>query len=216
MTLNGNPIYNEYLARYKAMNQEQKNIFNQYFKIEEGCLAVLKRRKNLDPNAYFNLVLKKAEEICNLNVALNKLGIDEEQVQEIPPFSFGGFNYSKSLLVGDYSNLYECTWLMFSDKQVYVYSLEFDMLGDYRNERMAEYFYKDVTNITTTNLQTELFVHTQNGCGQDKLSKVLKTTNQFKIVVPGEQYVCQVATADDQFKNNVSAAKAKLREKKEQ
>lgn len=220
---NVDPIYQKYLNNYAGMTNEQQKIFDDYFRTEQknGCGKIGGMSKGgMSKTGYLDLVVKKGEKFVTFDKVLSKLGVDEDEVNEIPPYSFGGFDYyGKEIIQGKlgFTNKYQITWLLFSDTQVYLYSFTFDMLSGTTRESCEEYFYKDVTNITTTQNQREIIVYTNSGCGGAKTtSKSIEIYNTFKIIVPGDTLECGVVELDDNLLNKIQATKAKIREKKNQ
>lgn len=162
--------------------------------------------------------------------ALKRLGVDEEQVKEIPPVSFEGYAFIADHVRGikrDYFTFNsknkavtptkELTWIFFGDEQVFVYKCRVDTVDNaLRSEETQEYFYKDITAFST---QSESYtekvrVLKEDGCSS-KLDweERIAETERFRIVVPGEVFSCAISPEQD---NNakISAMKQKLREKK--
>lgn len=87
--------------------------------------------------------------------ALKKLGIDEEQVNEIKPISFGGHvyegaSYSKQGSDGYWrTNKYEVVMLFFSEHEVHCYTYTFDTTEPKQTEATDVYFYRDIVSVST-------------------------------------------------------------------
>jgi hypothetical protein len=154
--------------------------------------------------------------------ALDKTGVDESQVNEIAPCEFKNWSLDKDTRVkigGDgrfRSSAYQVTWLFFSDKQVYVYQYTFNMDKDEKKERTEEYFYKDITNFSTSSESEEKETW---GIPKGCINKVPTVTRKnidrdvFKLIVPGDQFLCEMVN-DSEAENKIKAMKNKLREKK--
>ena len=115
------------------------------------------------------------------------------------------------------SNKYESSILFFSDTQIYVYTYVLDMLSTSKKENCEEYFYKDVTNISSIEEDTEVNITTTGGCGGKSIKNTKGTISEYylKITVPGDQMKLAVYNPDEAFERSIKAAKNKLREKKD-
>ena len=86
---------------------------------------------------------------------LDKLGIDEEEVKEIEPIWFGGYDYKTASRVkkGEdniwRSDRYEYVILFFSSNEVHLYKYRFDTTSDSESEETDVYFYKDIVSVAT-------------------------------------------------------------------
>jgi hypothetical protein len=176
-----------------------------YFKTPEGCIGTLLNMLfGVSDETYDAMVSAKRQSYNPKQKALNKIGLDESQVNEIPPVNFEGYDFEKSNYVKKgkdnrwRSSRYQTTWLFFSDAQVYMYSYAFNLDSDEKNERTEEYFYKDIVNFSTAS-------DTVDKAGQKVES------HRFKLVVPGDQF--SVAMTGD-AESVLQAMKQKLREKK--
>ncbi|MBR2903274.1 MAG: hypothetical protein IKC37_01375, partial [Clostridia bacterium] len=146
--------------------------------------------------------------------------LDEDELKEIPPVYFHGWEYegkpaptwSKIGKDGrSRASKYSATWLFFSNTQVYMYSIVFDMASDSKTEKTEEYFYKDITNFSTSSDSIEVTAF--EGCMNRPVKKQIEVT-RFALIVPGDKFWCStsnVANVDDAIK----AMKQKLREKKQ-
>ena len=140
--------------------------------------------------------------------------MDEDQVKEIPPAYFEGYNYgdawAKRKANGSWvSSAYQVSWLFFSSEQIYFYEYTIHMDEDLKTERTDEYFYKDVTSFSTQSTTQEAKTRSEKG-GQ---KKVQVETKMFKMVVPGEQFIVSMTGIKD-ADSTVQGMKHKLREKK--
>lgn len=184
--------------------EEQRKVI-EYFCKQEGCLS-----KNMTDDEYLQLVLRKRDSMNFRARALSKIGLDEDEVNEIPPAMFEGFvfknAYAKKRANGRWvSSAYQVSWVFFSSTQVYIHRYTFNMDEDKKNESTDEFFYKDVTSFSTSS-ETE----TAHGLGDSKFEV---ETNKFCMVVPGDKlYVSMDGVADSEA--IIQAMKQKLREKK--
>ena len=170
---------------------------------------------------YETMVRAKAGSMDFKKKALDKLGIDESEVSEIEPVHFEGYYfddkkaYARAGKDGYYrSSAYEITWLFFSSTQVYIYYYRFNMDEDGKKEGTDEYFYKDITNFSTSTDSVEKEMVDKVSCS-GKTTYIRRTidTNKFKMVVPGESFSCSMVQ-NEYTDRAIKGMKAKLREKK--
>jgi len=178
-----------------------------YFLKPEGCMS-----KNMSDDEYFSMVIAKRDALNLKARALGKIGLDEDELQEIPPVMFEGFTFqdawAKKRANGNWvSSSYQISWLFFSTTQVYLYQYVIYMDEDKKREYSEEYFYKDVTNFSTRS-------ETEKAKGTLGNSIEVETT-KFALVVPGATLTVAVEGSKN-FEDAIQAMKQKLREKKMQ
>jgi hypothetical protein len=200
----------------KGRSEEQQKVIK-YFLKPEGCFS-----KNIPDAEYDSLVQSKYESLNLKQKALDKTGVDESQVNEITPCEFRHWHYDKNTRTklgkdGKFrSSAYQVTWLLFSDKQIYVYQYTFNMDEDGKKEKTEEYFYKDITNFSTSSESEDTVVlKVGKGCINKKPIPVHEKVDHdvFKLIVPGDSFVCDMVN-DSEAEGKIRAMKAKLREKK--
>ena len=197
--------------RIKGRNDEQKAVIR-YFCNEPACLS----KKPISDEEYEEIVRNFLSSNDFQKKALNKIGLDEDQVKEIEPVHFEGYLFDKDALAKTgqdglwRSSKYQVSWLFFSDTQVYVYQYTFFLDEDGRKERTEEYFYKDITNFSTVSDTEEV---PQYDPKQDKTNLVNVNSNRFAITVPGDRFYCSMEQ-NDYTERSIQGMKAKLREKK--
>jgi hypothetical protein len=206
----------ELARRLQGRTPEEKKIIK-YLWAPDGCLS-----KNITDEEYDQAVQAKYASLNLKQKALDKTGVDESQVNEIPPCEFKSWHYErdkngKSLVRikrgkdGQYrTSAYQGTWLLFSNEQVYVYQYTFNMDGDSKKERTEEYFYKDITNFSTTAEDEETL--TSSGC-LNKIQRDVAHYDLFQLIVPGDRFLCDLSSIAE-AEEKIQAMKAKLREKK--
>lgn len=182
-----------------GMNQTQKDVIT-YF-VREGCGA-----KTISDEQYYSIVANARSQYNSMGRALDKIGIDEDEVKEIPPVYFEGFRFTnafaKKTANGRWvSSTYEITWLFFSDSQVHVYRCRFNLDDDNKTEITDEYFYKDITSFTTISEEET----TRN---DEKIP-----TETFRMRGSGIDFECSLTEMRD-FETSIKGMKQKLREKK--
>lgn len=193
------------LERYKQGKTVDQQKVIDYFCKEEGCLS-----KNITDDEYWQMVKKKRDSLRLRNKALSKIGLDEEEVNEIPPAVFEGFvfknAFAKKRANGNWvSSSYQVAWLFFSSTQIYVYRCTFNMDDDKKKESTDEFFFKDVTSFSTSS-ETE----TAHGLGSERFEI---ESNMFIMVVPGDKIFVPMDGVPNS-EEIIQAMKQKLREKK--
>lgn len=202
----------------KGRTPEQKKVLD-YFLGGGGCLSFLSPA--MKDEEYDAMVQAKASSIDFRQKALNKIGLDEDQVSEIEPVHFEGYWFDEKQTRAKWgkdrewrSSAYQITWIFFSSSQVYVYQYTFNMDEDGRKETTEEYFYKDITNFSTTSDTIEKEVLDKVSCkGESTYARKNVDANSFIIVVPGDKFYCSM-DQNDYTERAIQGMKAKLREKK--
>lgn len=201
--------YDESVSAY--FNDEQKS----------GCFGSDPKY----PDSWFDdILLQWINNDASKAIALSKIGIDASQVNEIEPICFQGFE-SEADYRGRYgldgrfrTTQYSVTWLFFSDSQIFVYKVFFDLLYHKRKTITCEYFYKDITNFSSvfSSYKSKKFIE-KKGCLNSGYDSVLTDieTRKFSIVVPGDSFLCSVSGVAN-IDEIIQGLKQKLREKKEQ
>ena len=197
--------------RSKGRPEDQKKALR-YFLVEDGCL-----KKTISDAEYDALVQSVLQTINSKQKAINKIGLDESELQEIEPVHFEGYVFGdkNSFSKPGKDNLwrsskYQISWLFFSATQVYLHQFSFNLDEDGKKESTEEYFYKDITNFSTTSdtVETPYWDNKQN-------KSLLKNvdSNRFALTVPGDKFYCSM-TQNDYTERAIQGMKAKLREKK--
>ena len=187
--------------------EEQRKVI-EYFLKQEGCLS-----KNMTDDEYLALVRRKRDSLNLKQKALNKIGLDEDELQEIKPIMFEGFTFknawSKRRANGNWvSSAYQVSWLFFSATEVYIYQYTMNMDEDKKSESTEEYFYRDVTSFNT---RTETETAKDN-----RGNKIEVESNKFAIIVPGATLCVALDDTNGNFEAAIQGMKQKLREKKMQ
>jgi hypothetical protein len=200
----------EVKERYKNRNDEQKRVIR-YFAVD-GCLS-----KTISDTDYNELVKSTISNQDFKKKALEKIGLDESELQEIEPVHFEGWAYGNNISYakrgkdGNWrSSAYQISWLFFSSTQVYLYQNTVHFDKDDKKVATEEYFYKDITNFSTSTDTVE------TPYWDPKLKKSLLEnidSNRFALTVPGDKFYCSLEQ-NDYTERAIQAMKAKLREKK--
>lgn len=202
----------EVKQRGKNRTPEQKMALR-YF-LNDGCL-----QKKPSDEEYDNLVRKMIAErnLNNPQTALDKLGVDADEVTEVKPLFLEGYvfgdknSYAKVGKDNEWrSSRYQVSWIFCSATHVYLYQYTFNTDEDGKKVATEEYFFKDITNFSASSDTVETPYW-------DKKQKkvVLKNVDstRFRITVPGDSLYCVMAQTDEN-EAAVKGLKAKLREKK--
>ena len=197
----------------RGRTAEQKKVID-YFADLGGCLSSVMKDQDYDA-----LVAAKVNGINFKERALNKIGLDESQVNEIEPIHFASWyhddrkTFAKQGKDGLWrSSAYQVSWIFFSDTQVYLYQYTFHMDEDTKREATEEYFYKDITNFSSTTDTVEKMV-SRSGCMSNTIIRSTVENDVFALIVPGDKLRCSM-TRSDYTERAIQGMKAKLREKK--
>lgn len=206
----------ELQRRLKGRTPDQQKVIK-YFCGAGGCFN---KFSDSDYDAMLSAKVKATDFKAK---ALAKIGLDAEEVNEIAPVTFEGYvfdnNKAYSICGKDgkwRSSMYQITWLFFSATQVYFYTYVFNMDEDGKKETTEEYFYKDITNFSTTSDTVEREVPVTKGCAFKKVTVWERRnieTNRFSLIVPGDKMYCAM-TANETTERAIQGMKQKLREKK--
>lgn len=202
----------------KGRTPEQQSVIKYFKGSGGGCLSMFS--SGLTDEQYEGIVMARAKSMDFKAKALSKIGLDESQVTEIDPVHFEGYSFGPNVYVrpgkdGRYrTSAYQISWLFFSSSQVYVYQYTFNLNQEGLQERTEEYFYKDITNFSTSSDTVEKEVLEKMSCkGEPTFSRKNVETNVFALVVPGEKFTCSMERSD-YTERVIQGMKAKLREKK--
>ncbi len=199
----------------RGRTPEQQSVIK-YFYQAGGCLS-----KKLTDAEYEAMLQRKLSSMNFKQRALDKIGLDESQVAEIEPVHFEGYDYDDKdamVLRGRdnfwRSSKYQVSWLFFSADQIYVYQYTLDMATDAKKERTEEYFYKDVTNFSSSSDSVEKETVDKISCtGKATYTRSNVDYSRFALVVPGEKFYCSMQQTE-YTEASIQGMKAKLREKK--
>jgi len=204
----------------KERTPEQKTVIKYFCGDGNGCVCGGCLSKDLKDEEYEGMVMASAKSIDFKQKAFDKIGLDESQVNEVPPIHFEDYSFEGNTLsrLGKdgvwRSSAYQITWLFFSSSQVYVYQYTFNMDEDGKQERMEEYFYKDITNFTTSSDTVEKLARGKTSfTGETTFSRSNVKTNYFMLSAMGDKFYCAMKQ-NDYTEKVIQGMKAKLREKK--
>lgn len=143
--------------------------------------------------------------------ALRKLGLDEDEVNEIAPITFDGYVYDKALVKqgkdGKYrSSKYQAVMFFFSSNEVHCFTYDFSITESGQKESTDVYFYKDIVSVST---QTE---GTEYSVGKGKSSQF--DYEYFKLTTTGGTSIsCSLRNIDD-AQRSINGMRSLIKSKK--
>jgi hypothetical protein len=207
-------------ALKNGKSPEQKRVIDFFFSQckEGGCLS---KSYNLTMDEYLKLVQDKVNNLNTKAKAIEKIGLDESEISEIEPIALASFVYDDDvhIKVEDgvaVSSQYALTWIFFSATQIYTYKYIFDTTSDNTWEFTNDFFYTDVTCLTTLRrLKEKIDAVTGKGCLSSGIQYVHNNyvVDTFEIIVPGTSYSFSMRNGES-YESSIQAAKQMLREKK--
>ena len=202
----------------RGKNSEQQSIIKFFYGAGGGCLS----KSGMTYQQYQEKVFARLKKLNTRQMALKKLGIDEDEVREIEPVSFEGFLYTDkndNLVAragsGWVSSDYQITWIFFGERELFIYQYSFSMISDSKRENTMQYFYQDVTNFAAASETYQKWTsQPAGGCkGGVDYTQVSTDADEFKIVVPGDTLKCSM-TPTDNTDAAIRGMRNKLREMK--
>ena len=169
-----------------------------------------------------------ANRLFSLNLrerALEKIGLDESEVQEIPPIVLSGYAFDDVTPTNDVwvkieddvavASRFAASWIFFSATQIYTYTYKFDTTSDDTWETTQDFFYQDITSFMTRErvvekIDTHLVGCLKKGVQAEKNNYVVNT---LRIVVPNDSFSFSMRN-NETLEQSLQAAKAMLRERK--
>ena len=205
----------------KGKTPEQQRCIDFFFHDDKsGCLSSNTTTYTL--GEYQTLVARKCAELNLRQKAINKIGLDESQIQEIEPivltsFRFDDDSYIKVKDKAVVSSKYSVSWIFFSREQLFTYTFILDMTSDNTWEYTNDYFYTDITSISTSRLVKEkIDITIGSGClngNKDNVTKSNYVIDSLEITAAGvkDSFTMRNSTT---MEESVQAVKAMIREKK--
>ena len=213
---------------------EQKDVIDFFTSGLSGCWYGGKIFSKLKMIDYEQIVANRLSGLDLKNMAIEKIGLDESEINEIPPIVLSGYIWEdfdakdRDDVVFFHaedgravSSRFSVTWLFFSRLQIYSYTYIFDTVSDRIWEKSMEFFYQDITCFAINeNLVQKIIDKNSKGCVHGCLSFFRKNmechsyyVNELKIVVPGGSYSFSMRNNGKQT-DSLHAAKAMVRERK--
>lgn len=148
--------------------------------------------------------------------ALEKLGVDESEVNEVAPIILVGYEFDADIQrvkIGTdkiwRSNIYKVVVLFFSRNELHSYSMRFDTLQDKKTEGTDVYFYQDIVSVSTASSTYKVKVGNTNN------SEITITLESFRLTTKGGTSLTVNLFNSRYGQESVNAMRALLREKKQ-
>ena len=147
--------------------------------------------------------------------ALNRLGLDADEVKEVPPIVVSGYDFSRQNIkawIGKdgkpRSNFYKAVVIFFSQNEMHIYTSTFSLDDTTEMEGTDVYFYQDIVSVSTApnNIHVD---------GKDKNNDIDIQTIAFRLVTKGGTSVTVDIFNNYDVERSVNAMRALLRERKE-
>ena len=215
-------LFIEDLKRGKS--EEQKKVID-FFLVERGCfsgcISGCLGRKQMSLMEYNQLVANRLNGLNLKQRAIAKIGLDESEIEEIPPIVMNGFCFLDDdayVKVEDdtaVASRFAVSWIFFSATQIYTYTYKFDMTSDNTWETTRDFFYQDITSFTTEQKVVEQIDKHLVGCIRKGIEaqKHNYMVDTLTIVVPSDSYTFAMRNSGN-LEQSIQAAKAMLRERK--
>ena len=178
----------------------------------EASIKVKVAPKKLMTDAEFEkLVDEKIESMDIVQLGLDKLGLDAWQVKAIHPIVFRDKVIKKNSFTvknpddhSVHSSTQYVTYLYFTDEQVYMYKIQFDMCCNAQEEWTSEIYYSDICDISSYTVRNVL---------KDGKFEFEYSTVSFNIITANSQLSFSL-DGDNENIDSIQAMKKKIREKK--
>ena len=207
-------------ALKKGKTDEQKKVIDFLYKSGNSGCGCLGMSSGMTMQEYIEKVQRKCNKLNLHERALAKIGLDESQVQEIPPIVLSSFVYDDDCIIRADNNVavssqYSITWIFFSDTQMYTYKYIFDTTSDNTWEYTKDFFYTDITCFSTLcAVKEKIDITPGKGClSAESVTKNHYVVDVLEVIVPGTSYTFSLRNSDT-IEQSIQAAKAMLREKK--
>lgn len=204
-------------ALLEGKNTEQQAIIKYFLGDPSCCGCGACFNKLMTDEEYAEKVAEKIRlhKLDTPDYPADKLGFNMDE-QESPPIRFAGYKFEDALVKktehGSYvSSNVEVSWMFFSSTQVMFYTCLFVMIDSRVRENTLEFFYKDITAISTTDKTVKAKYVFES-------SKIVANsevgTTEVRIVVPGDSLYLAMGKDEDND-NKIQTIKRILREKKQ-
>lgn len=219
-------VFIENLKRGKS--EEQKRVIDFFLKevgCFSGCMSGCVGKSTMNIDEYQQMV---ANRLFSLNLrerALEKIALDESEIQEIPPIVLSGYAFDDVTPTNNVwvkieddvavASRFAASWIFFSATQIYIYTYKFDMTSDDTWETTQDFFYQDVTSFMTRERVVEKIDTHLTGCLKKGIQaeKNNYIVNSLQIVVPNDCFSFSMRN-NETLEQSLQAAKAMLRERK--
>lgn len=176
----------------------------------------------MSESEFDKLVKEKANSTNFRERALQVIGLDESQVQEIEPIRFEGYDFDTDDVMlwreGKDHNWrtpkYHVSMIFCTDTQVFVYTYLFSLISYEKEEFVHEFFYSDITHLST-GVETREKILKKKGCFLLNRGFNIQSVlfNNFQLSAKGADYSTSI-TYDQNIERAINGLKTKIREKK--
>lgn len=207
-------------ALKKGKTPEQKDCIEFLYNLSGGGCGCLSKGSKMTMQQYMGIVQAKCQALNSKAKAMEKIGLDPSQIEEIPPIVLSSFVYDDDCLIRVDNNVavssqYSITWIFFSATQMYTYKFIFDTTSDNTWEFTKDFFYTDITCFSTVQaVKEKIDVTPGSGCLKaEQITKNHYVVDTLEVIVPGTSYTFSLRNSPN-IQQSIQAAKAMLREKK--
>ena len=207
-------------ALKKGKTPEQKKCIDFLYGLSSAGCGCLSKKDEMTMQQYMSIVQTKAQALNSQARAMEKIGLDPSQIQEIPPIVLSSFVYDDDCLIRVDNNIavssqYSIAWIFFSATQMYTYRFIFDTTSDNTWEMTKDFFYTDITCFSTEQaVKEKIIVSAGSGCMKsESITKNHYVVDTLEVIVPGASYQFSLRNSPT-VQQSIQAAKAMLREKK--
>ena len=185
--------------------------FNKRF--EESINVTVAPKKLMTDAEFEKLVDEKIKAMNVAQLGLEKLGLDIEQIKEINPIVLKDKVINNSSLTvrnkknnSVHSSTQHVTYLYFTDEQLFVYKIQFDMCCNMQEEWASEFFYKDICDVSS---------YTRKNVLKAENVEYEYSLVSFEIIATNSKIGFDLDGANENV-DSIQAMKQKIREKKSQ
>ena len=145
--------------------------------------------------------------------ALDKLGLDIDEVKEIDPIVIDGYNYNNFTLSKKgkdglwRTNMYNVMYLFFSQNEVHVYTCEFCTTEEQKKDSTDVYFYQDIVSVSTESASATFKLYLN-------LKDEKVQYESFKLTTSGGTSLLVAIRDSDNAQRSISGMRQLLRAKK--
>ena len=182
-------------------------------RFEESIKVTVAPKKLMSDAEFEGLVKAKIDAMNVAQLGLERLGLDAEQVREINPIVLSDkVIKNTSLTVRNknnnslHSSTQHVTYLYFTDEQLFVYKIQFDMCCNMQEEWASEFFYKDICDVSS---------YTRKNVLKAEGFEFEYSTVSFEIIATNSKIGFDL-DGDNENVDSIQAMKQKIRDKKSQ
>ncbi len=180
-------------------------------KFEQTIKSTIAPKDLISHEEYEELVAKKVASLNLPSLSLDKLGVDDSQVGEVRPIILRDKSHTDiSMTVFNrddhsiHSSTQHVTVIYFTNDQLFVYKIRFDMCCNVQTEWTSEFFYQDICDISTKTDTNVLVLED---------IKVEYSTVSFDIIASNSSIGFEMVGSDENLAS-IRGMQQKIRDKK--